>query len=137
MNSLDLGEEVAELAVVDLDSVIEIDVDAAVGVVAELFVEGEQFNLLLFEFVSLFFESFAVSGGGGGLDDTGGAVGGLCGADGGDDSSGVGQGRTRAVNDFSRTSAETLTGRALARFASVCGVSTSWISAAIAAVRPR
>jgi hypothetical protein len=63
MHGLYLGEEVAELAVVGLDAVVEVEVDAAVGVVAELFVEGQEFHLLLFEFVSFFFETFAVGRG--------------------------------------------------------------------------
>lgn len=50
---LDLRQEVAEFAVVDLHAVIEIKADAQIGIVPQFLVEGLQFGLLLQQRVSL------------------------------------------------------------------------------------
>ena len=61
---LDLGQQVAELAVVHLHAVVEVEADLLVGSVLQLFLEGEQFGLLLLEVVLLLLELLAVTGAG-------------------------------------------------------------------------
>ena len=64
-DGLDLGQQIAELAVVDLHAVVEIQADTLVGIVAELLVEGLQFGLLLAELVPLLGQPLALRGRGG------------------------------------------------------------------------
>src|SRR5947209_5322191 len=59
---LNLGQQVAELAVVDLHAVIQVQLDPHVGVVLQLLVEGEEFGLLLPQVVLLLLELLAVRG---------------------------------------------------------------------------
>ena len=68
MHGLHLGQEVAEFAVVHFDAVIEVELDAFVREVAELFVKGQKFEVLLFEFGLLFLQTLLVRRGRGGSD---------------------------------------------------------------------
>jgi len=62
-HGLGLGEQVAELGVVHLHAIIEVDADLLLGGVLQLFLEGQKFRLLLFEVV-LILEPIAVAGAG-------------------------------------------------------------------------
>ncbi len=61
-NSLGLGQQVAELGVVRLYAVVEVEADLLVGRVFELFLEDEQFRLFLFEIVLFLLELIAMAG---------------------------------------------------------------------------
>src|SRR5271157_2114372 len=63
-HGLGLGEQVAELGVVHLHAIIEVDADLLLGGVLQLFLEGQKFRLLLFEIVLILLEPIAVAGAG-------------------------------------------------------------------------
>jgi hypothetical protein len=46
MHTLHLSQQVTEFAIVDLYTIVQIQCDALVGVVAEFFVKGSEFSLL-------------------------------------------------------------------------------------------
>ncbi len=49
---LHLRQQVTELPIVDLHAVVEVKADALIGIVAQFFIEGLQFGLLLDELIS-------------------------------------------------------------------------------------
>jgi len=53
-NGLDLGQKLPELAIVDLHTIIQVETDTAVGIVAELLIKGLQFCVLLAKCVRSF-----------------------------------------------------------------------------------
>jgi hypothetical protein len=65
---LDLREQVAELAVVDLDAVVEVERDVLVGVVAQLLVKVTQFVEFFADLVTLLLQPLGLGAAAGGLD---------------------------------------------------------------------
>ena len=62
----DFCEQVAELAVVDLYAVVEVQLDAQIGVVAELLVEAAQLVQLAGQLVALLLQPLGLGAGAGG-----------------------------------------------------------------------
>jgi hypothetical protein len=63
-DGLGLGQQVAELGVVHLHAVIEVEADLLVSGVLQFLLEREQFGLLFLEIVLLLLELLAVAGAG-------------------------------------------------------------------------
>lgn len=59
-----LGKQVAELGIVYLHALIEIEADLLIGSVFQFFLEGQQFGLLLLEIVLFLLEALAMAGAG-------------------------------------------------------------------------
>ena len=60
---LHFGQQVAEFAVVHFHAVVQVEADAHAGVVAQLFIKSEEFQVLLLQRLDLFAEAGACSGG--------------------------------------------------------------------------
>jgi hypothetical protein len=67
-DGFDLDEQVAELAVVDLDAVVEVQRDALVGVVAKLLIVAAQLVELLGELVAFLSQALGLGAAAGGFD---------------------------------------------------------------------
>src|SRR5262249_13231625 len=61
-DSLHVGQQVSELAVVDFAPVVKIEADPLVGIVAQLLVEGTEFGLLFHKSVPFLLQLFPVRG---------------------------------------------------------------------------